>query len=553
MATVARAISRTIVVIAAASLLIGCRELPSKARGGAQGPATGAPRETPQAAPIAPKATREVALQGSPFGVFYGLTTYRSRPSTQYMVELGADWTRQTLPWKGVEPQRNQFKWGTVDGAVSMVDAAARAGRPINVLSTFRTISPWAAARAPVKVREASVPPSDLQDYYRFVHATVKRARGRVRYWQVDNEVDSPFFWQGSAEEYVQLLRTAHRAIKDADPQAVVVAPGIQLWRRPMIEDEIAAGRDQRALDVYRAWAENNDEAKRAPTPSSAADLQRMFSQGKAATMGKHQSDFIRRLLDKDTAQYYDVLDIHIYHPCELIPDIVEWAQATMAREGYSKPIWLTETSGPNYPELWPNEKVGERRQAEEVVKRYVLALGCGVERVFWYVLVAPKHQDTGEWSRTGLLRRDLSKRPAYHSYRLMTQMLKGARSVRTLNIGSAVQAFEFTRPQGSIYVLWCDQGKTVRLPIGPCRLEIVDALGNQSTKETQGKEIEVQLSSTPIFVKRTALGRRSASLPGPTASADRHAEGLTADARLAQSELGATITSSGLAPSGDI
>ena len=553
MASAAQIVSRTIAVIAAASLLIGCRQLPDDARVGARPAPTDVPRETPQAAPIAPKVSREVALHGSPFGMFYGLTTYRSRPTTQYMVELGADWTRQTLPWKGVEPQRGQFKWETVDGAVAMVDAAERAGRPINVLATFRTISPWAAARAPVKVREASIPPSDLQDYYRFINATVKRARGRVRYWQVDNEADSPFFWQGSDEEYVQLLRTAYRAIKDADPQAVVVVSGIQLWRRPMIEDEIAAGRDQRALDVYRAWAKNNDEAKRAPTPSSAADLQRMFSQGKAATMGKHQSDFIRRLLDKDTAQYYDVLDIHIYHPYELIPDIVEWAQATMARQGYSKPIWLTEVSGPNYPELWPNEKVGERRQAEEVVKRYVLALGSGVERVFWYVLVAPKHQDTGEWSRTGLLRRDLSKRPAYHTYRLMTQMLKDSRSVRTLNIGSAVQAFEFTKPQGSIYVLWCDEGKTVRLPIGPCRLEIVDALGNRSTKETQTEEMELQLSSTPIFVKRTALERRSASLPGPTASADRHAESLAAHVSLSQPELGAAISSSGPAPSGDI
>ena len=519
MTSVSRVVLRALAVIVVVSLLVGCRDLVAEAPTGAgevvaeESPGRG------EGTARAPRATREVALSDSPFGVFYGLTTYRSRPTTDYMVELGADWTRQTLPWKSVQPQRNQFKWGAVDGTVAMVDAAERGGHPINILATVRTHSPWAAARRTTRGPQAATPPADLQDYYRFVRATVERARGRVRYWQIDNEVDSLFFWEGSAEEYLQVLRTASRAIKDADPEAKVVLAGIQLWWRPMIEDEIAAGRGQRAVDLYSKWAENNDQAKGAPRPSAPADLTRMWSRGKAGTVGKRQADFVRRLFQKETAQYFDVVDIHVYHPYPLIPAVVEWAQAVMAKEGYSKPIWITETSGPNYPELWLSDTVGERRQAEEVVKRYVLSLASGVERVFWYVLATPQHQEKGEWSRTGLLRSDLSKRPAYHTYRLMTGLLQGARSVRTLELGSGISAFEFTRPQGSVYVLWADKGVTTRLPIGPCRLEIVDALGKRTRREVTERQFEFSLSSTPVFVRPEAA---RVGLQSPRPSSDR-------------------------------
>jgi hypothetical protein len=451
-----------------------------------------------------PDAAEKVAIEGSPFGVFYGLTPARGRPTPQYLKELGAHWTRQTLDWQVVQPKRGVFKWGLVDATVQLVDASERAGFPINILVTIRARAPWAtrAGRGP-RGQQATSPPADLQDYYQFVNAAVKRARGRVHYWQIENEVQYQVFWQGTPEQYLELLRTGYRAVKDADPSAQVVLAGIGdvAWLTPMLRDEVLVGKGDQALTQYNEWATGNNSPQAKQRPANSQQLLT------GVRRYDKMSNFTHRLLQADAARFFDVVDLHAYHPYTLIPAGVRWAQAVMAKQGYSKPIWITETSGPNYPEMWPSEKEGERRETEEVVKRYVLAIAAGAQRVFWYVLQTPPHQAQGKWSHTGLLRPDGSKRPAYSTLGLMIGKLDGAREVRTLNAGAGAQVFEFVRPEGSVYVLWADGGATTRIPTGPGQVEITDALGNRTTRDSQGNELELTVSSLPVFVRLASAG----------------------------------------------
>lgn len=463
-----------------------------------------------------PDATEQIAIKDSPFGLFYGLTPPRGRPTTQYLKELGAHWTRQTLDWQAVEPTRGAFRWGLVDATVQLVDASERAGFPIHILVTIRARAPWAGGGGrTARNQQATRPPANLQDYYRFVNAAVKRARGRIHYWQIENEVQYDVFWQGTPQQYLDLLRTGYRAVKDADPSAQVVLAGIGdlAWMTPMVRDEALVGKGDQALAHYNEWADRNNSPQARQRPADARQL--------LAGVRRYDkmSDFTLRLLRADAGRFFDIVDLHAYHPYQLIPAGVKWAQAVVAKQGYSKPIWITETSGPNYPEMWPTEKEGERRQAEEVVKRYVLAISVGVKQVFWYVLGTPQHQAQGEWSHTGLLRPDGSKRPAFGTFSLMTRMLDGASEVRTLKVAAGAQAFEFVRPQGSVYVLWSDRGATVRVPTGPVRVEITDALGNHTTQESQGGELELRLSSLPVFVRPlSAVGRAQGNAIGAEA-----------------------------------
>jgi hypothetical protein len=450
------------------------------------------------AAPTPSGATSATPLSGSPFGLFYGLTPTGARPTAQYMVDLGAEWSRQTMFWNQIEPAPGRFQWALLDGAAAIVDRAAGDGHQINLMVTLRTASSWAGSTS--VQGHAAAPPKDVHDYYEFVNAVVRRARGHIRYWQIDNEIYSRGYWQGSADEYVRLLSTGYRAAKDADPDAQVVVAGIGAWLLPMLQDEIAAGHGDRALALYLSWAENNELAQGFPRPATVQDLQRLMSR---AGRLQRQAEFVRRLLKKDSASHFDVLDLHIRHPYTIIPAVVEWAKNAMAREGYSRPIWISECSGPTYPELWPSDAVGERRQAEEVVKRYALALGSGAQRVFWTSLATPRSLETvGEYSHEGLLRPDLSKRPAYGTYRLMTQMLKGASAVRRLEFGHGVYGVQFTRPEGPVYVLWSDNGASVRLRAGPGHYMITDAFGSRSERDAAGEELELQLASCPVFVQ---------------------------------------------------
>ncbi len=455
-----------------------------------------------------PDATKQVTIEGSPFGLFYGLTPNKGRPTPKYLRELGVHWTRQTLDWRAVEPKRGNFQWDLVDATVKLVDDSERAGFPINMLVTVRARAPWAALGGRgSKTAQATVPPANRDDYYRFVNAVVRRARGRVRYWQIENEVQYQVFWHGTPEQYLDLLRTGYRAVKDADPNAQVVLAGIGdlAWLMPMVRDEVTAGYGDQALAQYREWARGNSLAATRKSPSNPQQLLA------GVKPYDKMSEFTHRLLRSDAARFYDVVDLHAYHPCSLIPAGVRWLRAVMAHQGYSKPIWITETSGPSYPELWPSEQEGERREAEEVVKRYVLAIASGVERVFWYALQAPPHQAQGKWSRTGLLRQDGSKRPAFSALGLAVKRLDGAREVRTLSAGGGVQAFEFVRPGGSVYVLWSDGGATTRVPTGPVRVEITDALGARTTQESQKDVLELRLSARPIFVRPLgAVGKAS-------------------------------------------
>ena len=56
--------------------------------------------------------------------------------------------------------------------------------------------------------------------------SVVAHCKGRVRYWQNDSEPNSPVYWAGTKEEFVSALRVFHKAVKDADPSAAVVAGG---------------------------------------------------------------------------------------------------------------------------------------------------------------------------------------------------------------------------------------------------------------------------------------------------------------------------------------
>ena len=92
-------------------------------------------------------------------------------------------------------------------------------------------------------------PPKDLSSYKRFVKALVERYDGDgiddmpglkipIKYWEIINEVESGYinsrkgkinqwFFNGTPEEYVQILKTSYEAIKESDKDAFVLNAGM--------------------------------------------------------------------------------------------------------------------------------------------------------------------------------------------------------------------------------------------------------------------------------------------------------------------------------------
>ena len=163
----------------------------------------------------------QITMPGSQFGIaagfLYGCQAVKAYDFMPQIRKLGSGFTKVYLFWNQVEPEKGKYDWIAVDKFVAQLNSPEE-----GLLSLFSS-SLW-ATRQPT----AMLPPpaKNLDDYYRFVYDVVKHCRGRVRYWQNDSEPNNPIYWSGTKEEFVAQLKVFYKAVKDADPAAVVVVGG---------------------------------------------------------------------------------------------------------------------------------------------------------------------------------------------------------------------------------------------------------------------------------------------------------------------------------------
>ena len=259
------------------------------------------------AAPSAADA-RRITMQGSPFGIangflygYQGATAYEFMPTLR---RLGAGFTKTYLFWNQVEPTRGTYDWTAVDAFVNQLKS------PDEGLVGVFSASEWAVTKP-----SALLPPSPAKnpdDYYRFIFDLVSHCKGRVRYWQNDAEPNSPIFWGGTKEEFVAELALFHKAVKAADPSAIVVVGGYDgLFGPP---GTFQFPNQQVGLDFFDY----------------------VFKEGHDA---------------------FDVFDLRLYGDPYTIVARVDYMRQMMRAHGFEKPVICTEYGGPNLFELPANRK----------------------------------------------------------------------------------------------------------------------------------------------------------------------------------------------------
>src|SRR5262245_1551025 len=211
---------------------------------------------------------------------------------------LGAGLVRAYLFWSQIEPAPGQYRWDTVDALLGQLD---RDGGDTEVWITLCSSSPWATRKA-----TDFLPPSPARDqsaYAEFVRQVVSRCAGRVRYWQCDNEPsNTDLLWAGTAQEYVDQLRTMYQAVQDADSQAAVVLGGC-------------------GYDVFSSEA------------------------------GSPQRDFFDHVT-RHGRDSFDLFSVHLYGDVASLPDYIATARQFMRAHGYCKPVVAGEHAGPQPFEL---------------------------------------------------------------------------------------------------------------------------------------------------------------------------------------------------------
>lgn len=242
-------------------------------------------------APVLPAGIRLGIVRGISYGLFGKPDEFMPQ-----VRELGAGLVRVYFYWGQIEPEPGSFRWDVVDAFLEQLDGSEE------VWVTLCSSSPW-ATRQPT----AFLPPSPAKDpetYRRFVHAVVSHCRGRVHYWQCDNEpCNVGLTWLGTAAEYVAQLKVLYDAAREADPGSAVILGGAP----------------------YRVPSSPPESPERA---------------------------FFDEVL-RDGRDYFDLFDVHLYADHRQIPADLDATRRMMDAHGYQKPIVVGEYNGPT-PDLFP-------------------------------------------------------------------------------------------------------------------------------------------------------------------------------------------------------
>jgi hypothetical protein len=373
--------------------------------------ATRTPAPTPEGGPT-PKPTTApvtgVPAAGRVGGYFgYGIQAHIYGGDAQIYgltQGMGFNWIKQQVEWSRTEPDfKGNYQWGDLDRIVGGANAAG-----LNVLLSVVKAPAWARPGGNLSVEG---PPNNPQDFADFLSALATRYKGRVRAYEVWNEQNLHYEWGNepiSASRYVELLRYAFIALKNADPGAVVISG--------------------------------------APTPTGANDgviaiddlayLRQMYQAGLARycdAVGVHPSGF-NNPPDARFGSWSDpsAPDYKAHRSFYFRSTMEEYRGVMVANGDGGKRLWPTEFGWSTFENLGASAPEGymyannnsEAEQAQWLVQAFQMARNWGwVGPMFvWNLNFAPVSGPANEKAGFGILRADWSPRPSYSALQGMAK-----------------------------------------------------------------------------------------------------------------------------------
>jgi hypothetical protein len=475
------------------------------------------------------------------------LGTPRRAPAATYAA-FGATWVKftdiawgQIVPRAGLKPCGG-YNWGRLDGWVQEWQAAG-----FEIQMVLRSQSDWAtmpAYRTDLLggFGRASTPPKpDQWDAYGdFVRCTVERYDGDgatdmpglrrpILDYEIESEAGVEIFWQGTAEEYLRLLKLAYGQVKAAQPRARVIASGIGI--PDLFDDGAGAEVWGSRVAEWRSRFANN--------PDALAALDRGLA-------------FLE--LIEGHPEAFDVVEAHWLTDYKAIFGGLAWIRGEMARHGYQKPVWAGDATSalnlmvspaffpdrpfkaaellrlrglvgvggilnnPKDPAYAATERWFRAEQASLTVKKLVTGMAAGLAGINLCCL-----QDwppvTG-FPYQGLTDENQQPRPALYSLGLVTRKLAGYTEVKSLALEKNVYAYQFTVGGKPVVVLWYDEGRhylpeaqepsaQVTLPFAAAQARLTHIITEPGqvepraeTQSVAGGRLRLTADGTPVFVE---------------------------------------------------
>ncbi len=173
----------------------------------------------------------------NPLGVNTFLQAEPDPAKVEQMLDMiaaaGFSYIRQPFFWYEIEPEPGVYwdaKWGV--STWEKYDRIVRLARERGLEIIARLDKPprWAREGQPHLDECPDGPPTDYEDYARFVATVVSRYRGQIKYVQIWNEPNLRNEWGCQPIDpaaFTRLLAAAYRAAKAADPDVLVLMPGL--------------------------------------------------------------------------------------------------------------------------------------------------------------------------------------------------------------------------------------------------------------------------------------------------------------------------------------
>jgi len=216
---------------------------------------------------------------------------------------------------------------------------------------------------------------------------------------------------------------------------------------------------------------------------------------------------YFNEILSAGGGQYFDVIGIDAFtHPVE---EIMEIHREILKSHGLNKQIWVVQIG---------TNAVGQGRFAQEggtlakqdafVVKGFVRSFAAGAEKVFWgdFMYRTDEADPRDVWHDYGLLHYDaVHKRPGFYTYALLISKLEGFTSVRKVNEGHYLFQFADKPP---VFALWKEKGEeTVDLSAHFKTTEVVithiiDEKDKTTPRVERFPATAVPITEKPVFVE---------------------------------------------------
>jgi hypothetical protein len=357
----------------------------------------------------------------------------------------------------GVNWIRDRLRWRDIQPVPDMFsenttyDTSANFEKKhgLKVLQVFHGTPEWAAADPAQRGRF----PEDLRVLYRFCKTMSGRFQGRVQAWEPWNEANAPDFGGHTADEMCSLQKAAYLGFKAGDPGVTV---------------------------GWNAYA------------------------------GVPTLLHTKIVLANEAWPYYDTYNIHTYD----WPSSYLNLRKTVIDAASGRPIWVTESDrGIQYNtdapwcDLLPEN---EHKKAEFIAQSYAASLFAGCQRHFHFIL--GNYIENPNKIQFGLLRLDMTPRPAYVALAAVARFLSGAKCIGQMKVEAQPSAHVYAfrsfpdNVERDVLVAWAEKeadwperGQTeIAWPLpADCPIQgIFDYFGRSLGEKTPEK-----LDASPIFV----------------------------------------------------